>query len=63
MLIQRILGRLAKPKAPDNWDRNDYQGKRRDQVEFSNTIASVVVVLFVLFLFILGLNYLVSLWK
>ena len=63
MLIQRILGRPAKPKTPDNWDRNEYQGKRKDQVEFSNTVANVVLVLFVLFLFMLGLNYLVSLWK
>jgi len=63
MLIQRILGRQVKPKTPENWNRNDYQGKRKDQVEYSNTVASIAVVLLVLFLFMLGLNYLVTLWK
>lgn len=61
--MQRIMGRQAKPKTSENWDSNEHQGKREDQVDYSNTMASIAVILLILFWLVLGLNYLVGLWK
>lgn len=39
----------------ENWDRNEWQGKRKDQVEYSNTVTILTAILFILFLGIFGI--------
>jgi uncharacterized membrane protein YidH (DUF202 family) len=29
----------------NNWDRNDWQGKRKDQVEYSKTMVGVIIII------------------
>jgi len=43
MLLNRIMGRPAMPKKDSNWDKDSFQGKRKDQVESAMT--SVVIAL------------------
>lgn len=38
----------------EKWDRNEWQGKRREQVEYSNTVTVFTVILFIIFLGVVG---------
>ena len=42
----------------EDWNINDYQGKRKDQVEFSNTVTFFTVILGGVVGFIVGVLYL-----
>jgi hypothetical protein len=54
------MGRLAMPKKDSNWDKDSFQGKRKEQVEnalLSMTIAVVGIVI------LIALIVIDSLWK
>lgn len=40
------------------WNRNDFQGKRKDQVDFSTTVTVLTVILGIVFGFVVGVLYL-----
>lgn len=55
MLLNRIMGRRVVPKKDPNWDKNSFQGKRKEQVEsalLSMTIAVVGIVILIVLIVI-----------
>ena len=44
----------------ENWDRNEWQGKRKSQVEYSTGVAFVCLTLLILLLIFLGIFYLAT---
>ena len=61
MLLTRIMALLVRPKQEDpNWDRNSFQGKRKDQVDYAATSVAIAVGGMVLLLILILIDYL---WK
>jgi hypothetical protein len=42
----------------NNWDNNDWQGKRKDQVEYSKTMVGVIIIIGIIVWIIGGISYL-----
>ena len=59
MLLHRILGRSVKPNTPE-WNPDENQGKRKDQVDYSAALSFITVLLAVLFVIIAGIVYLIN---
>lgn len=45
----------------ENWDENDFQGRRKSQVEYSYKVIYYCVILTIFILFIYGILYLCNL--
>jgi uncharacterized membrane protein YidH (DUF202 family) len=58
MLLHRILGRSAKPN-PTNWNPNEHQGKRKEQVDYSDSIIFVCCIALIVIAIIVGIAHLV----
>jgi len=63
MLLHRIMGRSAKPNDTENWNKNEFQGKRKDQIEYSYFAIVSIMGLTLLAAIGVGIYYLVNLWK
>lgn len=56
-----MIGRIFKTiemNIMKEWNRNDFQGKRKDQVDFSTTVTVLTVILGIVFGFVVGVLYL-----
>ena len=42
----------------EDWNRNEWQGKRKDQIEYSRTVTSISMVLIVVIFLVYGICYL-----
>ena len=42
----------------NNWDKNDWQGKRKNQVEYSKTMVGVIIIIIIIVWIIGGISYL-----
>lgn len=60
MLLNRIMARLVMPKKDPNWDKNSFQGKRKEQIESALTSVTIAVVGVVVLLILILIE---SLWK
>lgn len=61
MILSRIMARLARPKQEiHNWDRNSFQGKRKDQVNYAAMSTTIAVLGMILLLILILID---SLWK
>jgi hypothetical protein len=60
MLLNRIMARLAMPKKDSNWDKDSFQGKRKEQVESALLSMTIAVVGIVVLIVLIVID---SLWK
>ncbi len=60
MLLNRIMDRLAMPKKDPNWDKDSFQGKRKDQVDYAAMSVVIAMIGIVLTLLIALIDHL---WK
>ncbi len=60
MLLNRIMARLAMPKKDSNWDKDSFQGKRKDQVDYAAMSVVIAMIGIVLTLLIALIDHL---WK
>jgi hypothetical protein len=60
MLLNRIMDRLAMPKKDSNWDKDSFQGKRKDQVDYAAMSVVIAMIGIVLTLLIALIDHL---WK
>jgi|Laugresbdmm110sd_1035091.scaffolds.fasta_scaffold356501_1 uncharacterized membrane protein YidH (DUF202 family) len=42
----------------EDWNRNEWQGKRKDQIEYSRMVTSISMVLIVVIFLVYGICYL-----
>jgi uncharacterized membrane protein YidH (DUF202 family) len=42
----------------EDWNRNEWQGKRKDQIEYSRTVTIISMVLIVVIFLVYGICYL-----
>ena len=60
MLLNRIMALLAMPKKDSNWDKDSFQGKRKDQVDYAAMSVVIAMIGIVLTLLIALIDHL---WK
>ena len=60
MLLNRIMARRVIPKKDPKWDKNSFQGKRKDQVDYAAMSVAIAMIGIVLTLLIALIDHL---WK
>ena len=58
-LLNRITGRSAKPN-PTDWNPDDNQGKRKEQVDYSAALLFVCGIMVMLTVIAVGIIYIVN---
>ena len=52
MFLEKLWLKNIKLKIMENWNKNDHQGKRKDQVDYSEKFGIIAGALFILLLII-----------